>query len=177
MTRAIICISTPCWAMRRTWRPLRDADKLGIRVMLDGVFSHTGTTAYISNRYGSYDSQGASQSKDSPYYPWYRFSDYPDKYACWWASTPCRKSTRAAPATAPLSWAGTAWPGAGSETAYPAGGWMWRMSCPCPSSRSCASREGGKPGRGHPGEVWRTPATRCPMAKCAAMCWGTPWTA
>ncbi len=52
--------------------------------MLDGVFSHTGEDSIYFNRYGRYDTVGAYQSKDSPYYPWYHFSDYPDKYACWW---------------------------------------------------------------------------------------------
>ena len=62
----------------------RDAGELGIRVMLDGVFSHTGEDSLYFNRYGNYKGQGAYQSKDSPYYPWYRFSEHPDKYACWW---------------------------------------------------------------------------------------------
>ncbi|MDD3110412.1 MAG: glycoside hydrolase family 13 protein [Eubacteriales bacterium] len=62
----------------------RAAEKMGIRVMLDGVFSHTGEDSIYFNRYGQYKDLGASQSQDSPYYPWYQFSDYPDKYACWW---------------------------------------------------------------------------------------------
>ncbi len=60
------------------------AEELGMRIMLDGVFSHTGEDSIYFNRYGLYDGLGASQSMDSPYYPWYQFSDYPDKYACWW---------------------------------------------------------------------------------------------
>jgi len=60
------------------------AEEMGMRVMLDGVFSHTGEDSIYFNRYGRYDGLGASQSKDSFYYPWYQFSDYPDKYACWW---------------------------------------------------------------------------------------------
>ena len=60
------------------------AEALGMRIMLDGVFSHTGEDSIYFNRYGRYEGLGASQSKDSPYYPWYQFSDYPDKYACWW---------------------------------------------------------------------------------------------
>jgi len=27
---------------------------------------------------------GACQSTKSPYYPWYQFTHYPDRYACWW---------------------------------------------------------------------------------------------
>lgn len=56
----------------------------GIRVMLDGVFSHTGADSRYFNRFGHYPELGAFQSKDSPYYPWYRFTEWPDSYACWW---------------------------------------------------------------------------------------------
>ena len=46
------------------------AKKLGIRIMLDGVFSHTGDDSRYFNRYFRYDSLGAYQSKESPYYGW-----------------------------------------------------------------------------------------------------------
>ena len=60
------------------------AKALGIRIILDGVFSHTGDDSIYFNRYGRYPTLGACQSKDSPYYPWYRFYRYPDRYECWW---------------------------------------------------------------------------------------------
>ena len=60
------------------------AKALGIRVMLDGVFSHTGEDSIYFNRYGRYPSVGACQSTQSPYYPWYRFTSFPDQYECWW---------------------------------------------------------------------------------------------
>lgn len=60
------------------------AEKLGIRVILDGVFSHTGWDSIYFNKFGHYDSIGAYQSKDSPYYDWYRFWNYPNEYECWW---------------------------------------------------------------------------------------------
>ncbi len=60
------------------------ADKAGIRVMLDGVFSHTGEDSLYFNKFGRYPTLGAYQSPDSPYYPWYTFEQYPDRYACWW---------------------------------------------------------------------------------------------
>ena len=56
----------------------------GIRVMLDGVFSHTGADSVYFNRYGRYGSRGAYHSPDSPYYRWFRFERYPDVYKCWW---------------------------------------------------------------------------------------------
>lgn len=61
-----------------------EAAKLGIHIILDGVFSHTGSDSIYFNKYGNYPSVGAYQSKESPYYDWYQFSYYPDKYECWW---------------------------------------------------------------------------------------------
>lgn len=61
-----------------------EAKKLGIRIILDGVFSHTGDDSKYFNKYGNYNSLGAYQSPNSPYYNWYRFYNYPDKYECWW---------------------------------------------------------------------------------------------
>ena len=60
------------------------AKKNGIRVILDGVFSHTGENSKYFNKFGNYDSVGAYQSKESKYYNWYRFFDFPDGYECWW---------------------------------------------------------------------------------------------
>ena len=60
------------------------AKKMGIRIMLDGVFSHTGDDSVYFNRYGRYDSVGAYQSKESPYFSWYNFREYPNKYESWW---------------------------------------------------------------------------------------------
>lgn len=60
------------------------AEKRGIYIILDGVFSHTGDDSIYFNRYGRYDSMGAAQSKDSLYYSWYNFTEYPNKYSAWW---------------------------------------------------------------------------------------------
>ena len=62
----------------------REAEKRGIRVVLDGVFNHTGNVSRYFNADGFYNSLGAAQSQDSPYYPWYRFSHWPDSYDAWW---------------------------------------------------------------------------------------------
>lgn len=61
-----------------------DAKKLGIHVLLDGVFSHTGEDSLYFNRYNTYPSTGAYQSKDSPYFSWYHFRHHPNEYAAWW---------------------------------------------------------------------------------------------
>ena len=60
------------------------AKKLGISIMLDGVFSHTGDDSVYFNKYSRYDSLGAYQSKESPYHEWYNFQHFPDKYSSWW---------------------------------------------------------------------------------------------
>ncbi len=61
-----------------------EARKKGIGIILDGVFNHTGDDSVYFNRYGRYQSIGAYQSKDSPYYSWYSFIDYPNLYESWW---------------------------------------------------------------------------------------------
>ena len=62
----------------------REAKKRGIRVMLDGVFNHTGDDSRYFNRAGYYDTVGAYQSEDSSYYPWYNFTEWPEEYDGWW---------------------------------------------------------------------------------------------
>ena len=61
-----------------------EAKKLGIRIVLDGVFSHTGSDSKYFNKLGTYKNEGAYQSKESRYYNWYRFNNHPNEYECWW---------------------------------------------------------------------------------------------
>ena len=62
-----------------------EAEKLGIRIILDGVFSHTGSDSVYFNKDGHYDSVGAYQSPDSPYAGWYTFKNKErTEYECWW---------------------------------------------------------------------------------------------
>ncbi len=63
---------------------LAEAKARGVRVILDGVFNHTGDDSRYFNRYGHYNSVGAYQSPDSPYADWYIFRHFPDDYECWW---------------------------------------------------------------------------------------------
>ncbi len=73
----------------------KQAGQRGIRVILDGVFSHTGADSRYFNRFGTYPDKGAYQSKDSPYADWYEFQEHPHRYTCWWDvwSLPCVKET------------------------------------------------------------------------------------
>ena len=63
---------------------IKSAKEKGIKIILDGVFNHTGSDSVYFNKNGNYSSLGAYQSKNSPYYAWYNFKDYPDDYECWW---------------------------------------------------------------------------------------------
>lgn len=65
-------------------RLVSEAKKRGIRIILDAVLNHTGSDSRYFNRYGHYDSVGAFQSQQSPYYEWYRFRSYPESYESWW---------------------------------------------------------------------------------------------
>lgn len=60
------------------------AAERGMGVMLDGVFNHTGDNSRYFDRYSIYGGNGAYNSKQSPYYDWFYFKQYPDKYECWW---------------------------------------------------------------------------------------------
>lgn len=60
------------------------ADAAEIRLILDGVFNHTGDNSLYFNKYGKFPSVGAFQSMDSPYFSWYTFQRFPDKYSSWW---------------------------------------------------------------------------------------------
>ena len=68
------------------------AHSLGIRVILDGVFSHTGSDSIYfdaQRRFGG----GALEGEGSAYYSWYDFYHFPDRYNCWWGirTLPCVK--------------------------------------------------------------------------------------
>ena len=61
------------------------AHKRGIKVILDGVYSHTGSNSPYFNREGQFDSIGAFNSKESPYYSWFTFYNWPHSYNSWWS--------------------------------------------------------------------------------------------
>ena len=67
------------------------AHERGIRLILDGVFSHTGCDSIYFDKYGNYPKAesgnvpGAWEHEDSPYRSWYKFD--PDEkwgYKSWW---------------------------------------------------------------------------------------------
>ena len=56
----------------------------GIKVILDGVYSHTGSNSLYFNKDGAFDGVGAYQSTSSPYSSWYTFYNWPNNYHSWW---------------------------------------------------------------------------------------------
>ncbi|MBP1563424.1 MAG: glycoside hydrolase family 13 protein [Oscillospiraceae bacterium] len=63
----------------------KKAGEMGIDIILDGVFSHTGADSIYFNKFGRYgDNTGAYRDRNSPYFPWYSFTAYPDRYESWW---------------------------------------------------------------------------------------------
>ena len=62
----------------------REAEKRGIAVLFDGVFSHTGADSVYFNKYKRYGAGGAYNDPQSPYRSWYQFGKTRDEYASWW---------------------------------------------------------------------------------------------
>ena len=61
------------------------AKKYGIGIVLDGVFSHTGSDSRYFNREGRYGEGGAYRDPNSPYRCWYDFGpQYKGGYRSWW---------------------------------------------------------------------------------------------
>ena len=66
-------------------RLCRRAHQLGIRIILDGVFSHTGSDSVYFNKEGRYGAHtGAYRDPVSRYRSWFHFNRYPDDYSAWW---------------------------------------------------------------------------------------------
>ncbi|RYL94909.1 glycoside hydrolase family 13 protein [Sporolactobacillus sp. THM7-4] len=60
------------------------AGRLGIHIILDGVFNHVGADSRYFNRFKTYGDGGAYHDPHSPYFNWFTFRHYPDDYDCWW---------------------------------------------------------------------------------------------
>lgn len=56
----------------------------GIRIILDGVFNHTGEGHKWFNKLGIFEKDdGAFNRRDSPYHDFYTFYDWPENYEAW----------------------------------------------------------------------------------------------
>ena len=64
---------------------IAELKKRDMKLILDGVFNHTGDDSRYFNKYGHYKPvMGAYNSPESRYAKWYTFNKYPDDYRCWW---------------------------------------------------------------------------------------------
>ncbi len=63
---------------------LAETKKRDIRIILDGVFNHTGDDSLYFDRYGKYGGKGAYTNENSPYRDWFNFKSYPNEYETWW---------------------------------------------------------------------------------------------
>jgi len=78
-------IPDPMLGTEEDFKALCDAAHArGIRVILDGVYSHTGADSLYFDKLGRFGGKGAFCTKDSPYYSWYTFKEYPHTYNSWW---------------------------------------------------------------------------------------------
>lgn len=66
-----------------------EAHKRGIRIILDGVFNHTGNRSIYFDQYGEHGDKGAYHNPDSPYKNFYRqtWHNGTKYYNFWWGHT------------------------------------------------------------------------------------------
>ncbi len=76
---------------------LDEAHKRKMHIVIDGVFSHTGSNSRYFNREGMYDTVGAFQSRESPFFKWYNFRNFPNEYESWWGFTTLPNVTETEP--------------------------------------------------------------------------------
>ena len=60
------------------------AHRRGMKIILDGVYSHTGSDSLYFDKYKHFGGKGAYNSKDSDFHSWYTFTSWPDHYHSWW---------------------------------------------------------------------------------------------
>ena len=60
------------------------AAELDIKIILDGVFNHTGDNSLYFDKYGEYGNVGAYSNENSEYRNWYSFIGSRDRYDSWW---------------------------------------------------------------------------------------------
>ena len=59
------------------------AHQKGMKIILDGVFNHTGNDSKYFNEYNHYEEKGAYQSKESKYYDFYKKQEN-GNFCYWW---------------------------------------------------------------------------------------------
>jgi 4-alpha-glucanotransferase len=142
------------------------ARKLGIRIILDGVFSHTGINSVYF--------RSARFSRASPYLGWYRFMNWPDSYGCWWGVRSLPETVETNPAFMDFMLRDPDavvpyWLKAG------AGGWRLDVADELPIEFLRAARESVK--RADPlaaliGEVWENASCKVTYGEMRSYCLG-----
>lgn len=148
--------------------------KNDIRLVLDGVFNHTGDDSLFFNRYGHYPGVGAYQSPDSPYRDYYFFTDKAPGYECWWGVPILPKLNLKNPALSEY------FAGEGGilsrYTRMGADGWRLDVADELPEDFLRALRARLKAETGGEGlllgEVWENAATKCAYGKRRRYFWG-----
>ena len=63
---------------------IKKANECGIKIILDGVFNHTGDNSIYFDKYEEYGGVGAYSNENSEYRNWYSFMGSRDRYDSWW---------------------------------------------------------------------------------------------
>ena len=150
------------------------AKKKGIRIILDGVFSHTGSDSVYFDRYGNYGGKGAYCDPQSPYRSWYNFNDWPDNYESWWGFNTLPNVNEEDPTYKKFIITGrnsvlAHWMRAG------AGGWRLDVADELPMDflRALRKREKGiDPDSALIGEVWEDPTKKMAYGELRCYCTG-----
>ena len=140
-----------------------EAEKRGIRILLDGVFSHAGAK--------NPDFLAARRSRDAKRFDWFLFNTWPDDYKCWWGFRNVPELNKNAPGVREYFLSDPdsvtrRWLKAGSS------GWRWITCVSCAKTYARSGRM-----RSFLARCGRTRPTRSAMGRCAAIVWATRWTA
>lgn len=76
---------------------VKEAHSKGFKVVIDGVFNHTGSWHRWFDRPGKYDTTGAFESQNSEWSSFYNFQKWPKDYISWWGFDTLPKLNYASP--------------------------------------------------------------------------------
>ena len=157
----------------------KEVHRRGMRIMLDGVFNHTGYVSRYFNGDGFYPDLGAIRARTPPIAPGSTSPTGPTSTKAGGASTPCPPSMSTTPPTGNSSSAErTAWCAGGCGRGRTAGGWMWPTSCPTTSSTASTRPPAKKiPTPSSSARCGRTAPPRWPTECAASTFWGATATA
>lgn len=151
-----------------------EAKQRGVRIVLDGVFSHTGADSVYFDRYGSYGGKGAYADAESPYRSWYNFRHWPEDFDSWWGFVTLPNVNEEDPSFKKFIIDGrdsvvAHWMRAG------AGGWRLDVADELPMDFIRALRRRAKgvdPESALIGEVWEDPSNKVSYGELRCYCTG-----